>query len=113
MRLYGFEVQSKIALSVNGKKREAYDKWDTIVVGESERLTMLRLGLKLLDEKDVQFEDVFGKKKSKKELEAEAKTQEEAEKARLEAEEAERIAKEEAEKAEAEAKTQEEAEAQA
>lgn len=76
IKIYGFEAQEKVAVAVNWRKRENFKKGDTLIVTESERLQLLRLGFKELEEKELRFSDVFSKKKSTNKN----KAQEEAEK---------------------------------
>ncbi len=74
VKLYGFECQSRIAVGIAGRKREVYEVGDKVLVTASDKLTLLRLGFKLVDETEVSYTDVFKTKaKAKKE-----ETQEEA-----------------------------------
>lgn len=77
VKLYGFECQNKIAVAIWGWKREVYEKWDIVLVTSADKLVLMRLGFKLIDETEVWYTDVF-KAKTKTKKEAKAETQEEA-----------------------------------
>jgi hypothetical protein len=83
VKLYGFECQSRVAVGIAGRKREVYEVGDKVLVTASDKLTLLRLGFKLVDEAEVEYTDVFeatkkSKGKAKKETSQE-ETQEEVE----------------------------------
>jgi len=63
MLVYGFEIQDKTAFSLSGQKRTAYKKGEKILVSKEDKLMLLRLGHKLVDEKELSYKDVFTTKK--------------------------------------------------
>lgn len=62
--LYAFEFQSNVAVSLQWKKRQTFKKWQKIIASKEDKTTLLRLGAKLINEKEVSYKDVFTKKKT-------------------------------------------------
>lgn len=66
IKLYWFEIHDKLAISVNWAKRDFFKKWDKVLVTKVDYLPLLRLGCKLINETEVEYNDVFKKGSSKK-----------------------------------------------
>lgn len=59
LKLCWFEFKNKIVASINWERRQVFEKWDKVIVTEKDKLTLMRLGWKLIWEKEVWFDDVF------------------------------------------------------
>lgn len=64
-------MQDKTAFALRWQKRTEYKKGEKILVSKEDKLMLLRLGHKLVEEKELSYKDVFTtKQKAKKAEEA-------------------------------------------
>ncbi len=59
LKLCWFEFKNKISASINGERRQVFEKWDKILVLDRDKLTLMRLWAKLISERVVTFDDIF------------------------------------------------------
>ena len=59
IKLCWFEFWNKIAASINGWKRQVFEKWDRVVVTDKDKMYLMRLWAKLICERVVLFDEVF------------------------------------------------------
>lgn len=69
-KVYWFEFRTKLAIWIAWQPRQIFEKWDKVLVGIDDKLRLLRVGARLIWEKDLSFDDVFS------DLKEEVKTEE-------------------------------------
>ena len=54
-----FEFSNRLAVGIAWQPRKIYEKWDRVIVGSEDKIRLIRIGAKLLGEKELEFEDIF------------------------------------------------------
>lgn len=71
LKVYWLIATEKVGVAINGGKRENFKKWDKVLVTVFEKNQLLRLWFQLVEEKALEFKDIFSDKPIKTDKKAE------------------------------------------